>query len=98
MVILSDKVTDSPAEFEALQCPDCRRHTFVPLLIPPSWDKSGYAEIIAPVWKRAVDELKSATRICVVGYSIPETDAFFKYLITMALAGNHQLYKLVVVD
>jgi hypothetical protein len=98
MVILSNKVTDSPAEFESLQCPNCKRHAFVPLLIPPSWDKSGYAEIIAPVWKRAVEELKTATRICIVGYSIPETDAFFKYLITMALAGNHQLYNLIVVD
>jgi hypothetical protein len=60
--------------------------------------QSGYAEIIAPVWKSAVEELKSATRICIVGYSIPETDAFFKYLITMALAGNHPLYNLIVVD
>lgn len=98
LVILSNKVTDSPAEFEALQCPDCKRNGFVPLLIPPSWDKSGYAEIIAPVWKRAVEELKSATRICIIGYSIPETDAFFKYLLTLALAGNHQLYNLLVVD
>jgi hypothetical protein len=98
MLVLSNKVTDSPKEFEATQCPDCRRNTFVPLLVPPSWDKSGYAEIIAPVWRRAVEELKRATRICIVGYSIPETDAFFKYLITLALAGNHQLYSLTVVD
>jgi hypothetical protein len=96
-VILSQKVTDSPSEFRNRKCPACNE-SFVPLLIPPSWDKSGYAEIIAPVWKRAVDELKLATRICIIGYSIPETDAFFKYLITMALAGNHQLYKLIVVD
>jgi hypothetical protein len=98
VVVLSQKVTDSPGEFRKLTCPNCTLPDFVPLLIPPSWDKSGYADIIAPVWKRAVDELKAATRICIIGYSIPETDAFFKFLITMALAGNHQLYKLVVVD
>lgn len=97
IVILSEQLTDSPVEFEALRCSGCK-NGFVPLLIPPSWDKSGYAQIISPVWKRAVDELKSATRICIIGYSIPETDAFFKYLITLALAGNHQLYKLIVVD
>ena len=81
-----------------MKCPNCTLPDFVPLLIPPSWDKSGYSDIIAAVWKRAIAELRSATRICIIGYSIPETDAFFKYLITMALAGNHQLYKLVVVD
>jgi hypothetical protein len=50
------------------------------------------------MWKRAVEELRLAMRICIIGYSIPETDAFFKYLLTMALSGNHQLYKLIVVD
>jgi hypothetical protein len=43
-------------------------------------------------------ELSKATRICVIGYSMPETDTFFKYLLTMALSRNHQLYKLIVVD
>lgn len=98
VVILSQKVTDSPGEFRTLSCRNCHSSDFVPLLVPPSWDKSGYAHIIAPVWRRAVEELKSATRICIVGYSIPETDSFFKYLLTMALAENHQLYKLIVVD
>ncbi|MHB8539969.1 MAG: SIR2 family protein [Candidatus Acidiferrales bacterium] len=98
IVILPEKVTDSPSEFRNLRC-SCRgTDHFVPLLIPPSWDKSGYADIIAPIWSRAVHELKSATRICIIGYSIPETDAFFKYLLTMALAENHQLYKMIVVD
>jgi len=29
---------------------------------------------------------------------MPETDAFFKYLLTVALAENHRLYRLIVVD
>lgn len=29
---------------------------------------------------------------------MPDTDTFFKFLITLALAENHQLYKLIVVD
>jgi NAD-dependent SIR2 family protein deacetylase len=98
VVILPNKATDSPSEFRSMTCDDCKRRRIVPLLIPPSWDKSGYADLVAPIWKHAVQELQSATRICVIGYSIPETDAFFKYLITMALAHNHQLYNLIVVD
>jgi hypothetical protein len=98
VTILSNKLTDSPSEFKSLTCPDCGQQRFVPLLIPPSWDKSGYANLVAPIWKDAISELESATRICIIGYSIPETDAFFKYLLTTALAGNHQLDKLIVVD
>ncbi len=97
VVILSEKVTDSPGNFRQMKC-RCGKSAFHPFLIPPSWDKSEYRKVIAPVWKKAVDELKSATRICIIGYSMPETDAFFKYLLTMALSQNHGLYKLIVVD
>jgi hypothetical protein len=29
---------------------------------------------------------------------MPEADSFFKYLITLALADNHNLYRFIVVD
>lgn len=51
-----------------------------------------------PVWKKAVEAIKTATRICVIGYSMPETDAFFKFLLALGLAENDRLYKLIVVD
>jgi hypothetical protein len=51
-----------------------------------------------PVWKKAVDALKTATRIIVIGYSMPESDAFFKFLLTLGLAENDRLNKLIVVD
>jgi hypothetical protein len=51
-----------------------------------------------PVWKRAVDALKTAARICVIGYSMPESDAFFKFLLALGLAENDRLNKLIVVD
>jgi NAD-dependent SIR2 family protein deacetylase len=98
VVVLPSKVTASPAEFRALRCWKCHAQKYHPLLIPPSWDKSEYGRIMQSVWKKAVEELISATRICIVGYSMPETDAFFKYLLTLALSENHQLYKLIVVD
>lgn len=97
VLVLSQKVSDSPEEFRRMKC-SCGQNAFQPFLVPPSWDKSEYRKVIAPVWKKAVDELKSATRICIIGYSMPETDAFFKYLLTMALSENHGLYKLIVVD
>jgi hypothetical protein len=97
ILIVAEKVTDSPSEFRQLKC-SCGRGGYQPFLIPPSWDKSEYRELIAPVWKKALEELKLATRICVIGYSMPETDTFYKFLLTMALSRNYQLYKFVVVD
>ena len=96
-VVLRDKVARSLSEFNALSCP-CGSQAFQPLLVPPSWDKNEYRDTLQPVWQSAVKELKSATRICVIGYSLPESDAFFRYLITLALSENHQLEKLIVVD
>jgi NAD-dependent SIR2 family protein deacetylase len=91
------KVVASPADFRGDHCPKCRQ-VYQPLLIPPSWDKSGHRDVVQHVWKRAIRDLKEASRICIIGYSMPRTDAFFQYLLTLALADNHQLHKLVVVD
>lgn len=96
--VLGRKVTSNPEMFRSMECRKCRRNGLRLLLVPPSWDKSEYSSIMQPVWKKAVDALKTATRICVVGYSMPESDAFFKFLLTLGLAENDHLYKLIVVD
>jgi NAD-dependent SIR2 family protein deacetylase len=73
-----------------------------PLLIPPSWNKAGSdmfgADAVTTLWSEAENALATATRICVIGYSVPETDAFFRYLLTLALSRNHHLHALIVID
>lgn len=96
--VLGSKVTENPAAFRAKACGSCGKGKLRLLLVPPSWDKSEYSEPMQPVWKKAVDALRSANRICVIGYSMPETDTFFKFLLTLGLADNHQLYKFILVD
>lgn len=51
-----------------------------PVLVPPTWNKTGYHEDLAHVWSRASKELEAAENIFVIGYSLPETDSFFRYL------------------
>jgi NAD-dependent SIR2 family protein deacetylase len=97
VTILEDKGTQLYEELRSHSC-RCGNIGLWPLLIPPSWDKSDHRSIVQPVWEAAQAALKDATRICIIGYSMPETDTFFKYLLTLALAENHQLYRLVVVD
>jgi NAD-dependent SIR2 family protein deacetylase len=51
-----------------------------PMLIPPTWNKTGYHENLAAVWEKAARELAAAENIFIIGYSLPETDSFFRYL------------------
>jgi hypothetical protein len=93
-----DKMTSSPGIFKNLECIECHKQAFQPMLVPPSWDKTEYQKLLQPVWHQAVAELENATRICIIGYSLPESDAYFKYLLTLGLSENHGLYKFIVVD
>jgi len=54
-----------------------------PVLVPPTWNKTGYHQDLATVWKKAAVELASAENIFVIGYSLPETDSFFRYLFAL---------------
>lgn len=96
--VLDEKVTDDPVRFREKACGKCEQSAFQPLLVPPSWDKTEFRDVLRPVWAQALKVLERATRICIIGYSMPPIDAFFRYLLTLALARNHNLYKLVVVD
>lgn len=79
-------------------CANCKQQIYQPLLVPPTWNKHEHRDILQKVWKEAFEEMRAATRICVIGYSMPESDAYFKYLLTLALAENTHLSKLIVVD
>lgn len=96
--VLGTKWTTDAKAFRARACAKCKQGKLNLLLVPPSWDKSEYRETMRPVWKKAVDALKTAKRIVVIGYSMPGSDTFFKFLLTLGLAENHQLHKFVLVD
>ena len=69
-----------------------------PLLVPPTWNKGSLHNVIRAVWADAVEELATATRIIIIGYSMPETDAHIKFMLGTALAENPGLYSVVVVN
>ena len=78
-------------------CPACG-HPLEPVIVPPTWDKGGRREIFAPVWRRALQALQEAGRIFVIGYSMPGTDAFFQYMLGLALATNEGIEQVIVVN
>ncbi len=81
------------------RCKACKNiDTLDPYVIPPTWSKLIGNTPIAKVWASAVNEIRSAFQIIVVGYSMPPTDTFFQYLLTLGLATNPNLFRVVVVN
>lgn len=59
-----------------------------PVIVPPIWNKVGYHALLSAVWSAAADRLRSAESIVAIGYSLPETDAFFRYLYALGSVGE----------
>ena len=69
-----------------------------PVLIPPTWNKATSKYLFPEVWVRAGQELREAESVFVVGYSLPESDRFFKYLYAIGVTGPRSLERFCVVD
>jgi hypothetical protein len=85
-------------EVEGQLCPSCRQLGLATVIVPPTWNKGLETKFILPVWKRVLEELTTAGRIFIVGYSFPESDQFFKYLLGLALSTNTALTEIHVVS
>lgn len=57
------------------------------VIVPPTWNKSDYHMAITSVWQRAAKELSGAENVFVIGYSLPDTDAFFRSLYALGSIG-----------
>jgi SIR2-like domain len=68
-----------------------------PLLIPPTWRKVAFGAL-SEVWGKAVEALATATRIVIVGYSMPVIDQHFKYLLAAGLQRNISLRNIIIVN
>jgi hypothetical protein len=62
-----------------------------PVLIPPTWNKAFYHERLFSVWNQAAIELGEAENIVVIGYSLPETDGFFRSLYSLGTVSERPL-------
>jgi hypothetical protein len=67
-----------------------------PFIVPPTWKKVQHHEILHTVWGRAARELSDAQHIFLMGYSLPETDSFFRLLYALGTVGDAPLTSIVV--
>jgi NAD-dependent SIR2 family protein deacetylase len=71
-------------------CRKCHYQLFK-LIVPPVWHKRGYAQRISELWERAADELCTADRIVIIGYSLPVFDLSAKYLLLLSTYLNRKV-------
>jgi len=84
--------------FYGQHCSACGRAEIEPVIVPPTWAKGGQSDVLRPVWAEALRALREAGRVFVIGYSMPSTDEFFRYMLALALAANEGLDKVIVVN
>ncbi|MCH8305565.1 MAG: hypothetical protein IIB94_10615 [Candidatus Marinimicrobia bacterium] len=80
----------------AQSCCEKYRFSGLPLIIPPTWSKSLYHGNLKNVWSRAAKELADAENIYIIGYSLPESDSFFRYLFSLGTIGDIRIKRLWV--
>src|SRR6185437_4729753 len=74
-----------------------RASGYAPELVPPTWRKS-FDGPLAYVWQQALEQISRATRLVVIGFSMPPTDLHFKYLLAAGLRENISLREIVFVN
>ena len=82
---------------ELLNYQQNRTSIFKPIILPPWWKKDPSNEI-SVVWYRAIERLKTATRIIFIGYSCPPTDLYMRYLLGAGLNNNISLTSVYTVN
>lgn len=69
-----------------------------PVIVPPVWNKSNYHAPINAIWREAALSLSKASHIYCLGYSLPQTDGFFKQLFALGTVGDRPLQQFRVFD
>lgn len=68
----------------------------LPIIVPPTWNKTSNKELHG-VWKFANDLLSESNQIVFIGYSLPLTDLYVKYLLICGIKNCYNLKKIIVV-
>lgn len=66
-------------------------------IIPPTWNKGIQSDEIKSIWSLAYKVISKANYIRIIGYSLPVTDSYVKYLLKSAVINSKNLKKIDVI-
>lgn len=86
-------------EFARPTCSGCGSAvTVFPSIVPPTWSKGGRQSVVQNVWRHAAEAISRADNVFVIGYSLPESDFFFRFLYSLSIAGDRRIRRFWVFD
>jgi hypothetical protein len=65
-------------------------------IIPPTWSKGTLSKALKQNWQKALELLTEANHIRIIGYSLPVSDAYVKYLLRAAVIESPHLKRIDV--
>jgi hypothetical protein len=68
----------------------------LPIIVPPTWNKTSNKHMQS-VWSLAHSILSDSEKIVFIGYSLPETDLYVKYLLISGIKLCYNLKEIIVV-
>jgi hypothetical protein len=68
-----------------------------PIILPPVFNKMNTLKT-ADVWTKALEILRRAKNLIIVGYSLPRTDIYMQYFLKAAIGPNSNLNRIFVFD
>ncbi len=69
-----------------------------PLIMPPIFSKMEYGKGLNKAWRTALQRLREAKNVIIVGYSLPSTDIYMQYFLKAGLGPNTDLNRVFVFD
>jgi hypothetical protein len=69
-----------------------------PVIVPPTWNKGNVHTGLSSVWRAAATHLAEAENVFIIGYSLPNTDEFFRYFYALSTVGDTVFNTFLVVD
>jgi len=64
-------------------------------IVPPTWNKKIHSKIL-PAWRAAFLAVSKANELRFIGYSLPETDSYFRYFLKAAISQSFNLQRVDV--
>jgi hypothetical protein len=64
-------------------------------IVPPTWNKKIHQSIL-PAWQAAFAAVAAANELRFIGYSLPETDSYFRYFLKAAISKSFNLQRVDV--
>jgi hypothetical protein len=64
-------------------------------IVPPTWNKRIHEHIL-PAWRAAFEAVSKANELRFIGYSLPETDSYFRYFLKAAISRSFNLQRVDV--